>query len=73
MGDIEDIPGCGPCIKCPWHSWTFSLTSGRCIAPQNREAGRVLKTYPVSVDTLKNKVKIGFTHIDPKLFNSVPD
>jgi len=29
-GDIEDLPGCGPCVSCPQHGWLFDLRNGYC-------------------------------------------
>ncbi|CAL8072240.1 unnamed protein product [Orchesella dallaii] len=72
IGDIEDVPGCGPCIKCPWHSWTFSLKTGKCIAPSGRDLAGHLETFPVRVNSERNEIKIGFTEIAPSIFSNPP-
>ena len=27
-GDVEDVPGHGACITCPWHHYQISMTTG---------------------------------------------
>jgi len=71
-GDIEELPSRnGYCIKCPWHSWKFDISTGQCVSPQNRYS-RFLKTYPVKFDC-KGKISVGFASIDPALFSTPPE
>ena len=35
-----------PVIACPWHTWEFKLTDGRCITDDKLR----VKTYPVQVE-----------------------
>jgi len=72
LGDIEDVPGTGPCIKCPWHSWTFSLQTGKCIVPSGRDLAGQLETFPVQVNPKRNEIRIGFTEIAPSIFSNPP-
>ena len=36
----------GATIACPWHNWTFDVTTGACTLAPNAS----LPTYPVTVD-----------------------
>lgn len=45
----------GPVISCPWHQWTFDLSTG--ISPVNPAVK--LKTYPVHVEG--GFIKIGLS------------
>jgi nitrite reductase/ring-hydroxylating ferredoxin subunit len=48
-GDLD-----GTVVMCPWHNWTYDVTTGRCV---NSPAACV-KSYPVTVDGPDIKVKI---------------
>ena len=39
-----DVDGC--ILTCPWHGWTFDLTSGQC----QEDDSMTLRRYPVRVD-----------------------
>ncbi|CAG7725759.1 unnamed protein product [Allacma fusca] len=67
--EIEELPDKSLCVKCPWHSWKFSLTNGTCLFPAKRD--KTALVYPVKVD--KEKIMIGFDHIAPRLFSTPPD
>jgi nitrite reductase/ring-hydroxylating ferredoxin subunit len=70
-GSIEEIPGQGMCIRCPWHGWKFSLNKGRCIIPNRGDV--VAKIFPVKVDCENgHKVSVGFPEIDPAIFKQLP-
>lgn len=36
----------GTHLTCPWHSWTFDVTTGACLTTP----GTTLKTYPVHIE-----------------------
>ncbi len=36
----------GPMVSCPWHNWTFDVTTGACTLAPNAS----LLTYAVTVD-----------------------
>ncbi len=49
---VSDVPGTyqfakhGEVLRCPWHSFDFDVTTGRCVSdPRLR-----VKTYPVRVE-----------------------
>ncbi|CAL8081453.1 unnamed protein product [Orchesella dallaii] len=69
-GEIEDVPPHGACIKCPWHSWKFSLESGQCVAPKRDD--KCLKLYPVQVSKDMKEIKVGFESISESIFNAPP-
>ena len=77
LGDIEDLySGVGvgtgkyPCIVCPWHKWTFELSSGNQVLPPERHNS--IKVYPVRA-TSDGQIQIGFSSIDPTYFTSYSD
>ncbi|XP_067655491.1 Rieske domain-containing protein-like [Haliotis asinina] len=47
LGDIEDLPGGGLCVRCPWHSWRFDLDTGQVKMPKGRKV--TAKVFPVKV------------------------
>ncbi len=36
----------GATVTCPWHAWSYNVTTGICVANPNIS----VKTYPVKVD-----------------------
>lgn len=36
----------GSIVTCPWHRWTFDVTTGRCIS----HPGRDVRRWPVTID-----------------------
>ena len=34
-------------VTCPWHAWTFDVTSGKCTSAP----GPAQKTYPVKIES----------------------
>lgn len=71
IGDVEDIPGPGVCIRCPNHGWKFDLTRGDCIVPGNRP-DIVATIYPVKVECPSHRIFIGFKEMDSKIFKDIP-
>jgi len=71
IGQIEDIPGPGACIRCPYHGWKFDLTRGRCISPQSR-LDVTAQVYPVKVRCPEHTIWVGFKAIAPEIFNEIP-
>ena len=62
-GDIEDIPGHGSCITCPWHHYQISMSTGErlyqdmdhqtCTLPKKQRVHDVVETVrPALVDVL---------------------
>ena len=73
LGDIEDIPqnshsdvAC-PCVVCPWHKWSFDLSSGKQVWPPGRE--HQVNVYPVRTTSM-GQIQIGFPKLDPGYFSS---
>lgn len=48
-GELE-----GTVVTCPWHGWTYDVTSGKCV---NNPAACV-KSYPVAVEGGDVKVQV---------------
>lgn len=69
-GEIEEVPGPGLCIRCPWHGWKFDLRRGRCISPNRPDV--VAKIFPVKVECPGHKISVGFTEIAPETFTQLP-
>ena len=40
-GDLD-----GTVVMCPWHNWTYDVTTGRCI----NNPSACVKSYPVTID-----------------------
>ncbi len=36
----------GRIVSCPWHRWTFDVTTGRCISHPDRD----VPSWPVTID-----------------------
>jgi nitrite reductase (NADH) small subunit len=36
----------GEVLRCPWHSWSFQITTGQCLVDPDMR----VKTYPVRID-----------------------
>ncbi|ODM97314.1 Rieske domain-containing protein [Orchesella cincta] len=70
QGEIEEVPPFGACIRCPWHSWKFSLETGQCVSPKRED--KCLKLYPVQVSKDMKEIKVGFESISKSLFNTPP-
>ena len=66
MGDIEELPGSGICVRCPWHHWKVQLKSGQ--VAERHDISKCAITYPVKV-TDDGDIYIGFHHISPSFFN----
>jgi nitrite reductase/ring-hydroxylating ferredoxin subunit len=43
---ISSGPVDGPVLTCPWHEWSFNITTGECLTNPNALQIR----YPVSVE-----------------------
>ena len=70
MGDIEDLPGEGLCVRCPWHQWTILLTDGTIGEHKGRKQQAVV--YPVIV-TDQGEIYLGFEEISPTFFGDCED
>lgn len=68
QGDIEDVPPEGACVRCPWHSWKFSLRTGKCVSPERDD--KCAKIYPVKV--VNKEIKVGFESISKSIFTTPP-
>lgn len=69
LGDIEDLHSGGvecPYVVCPWHKWSFELSSGKQVTPPGH--GHCVNVYPVRT-TKSGQIQIGFSKIDPAYFN----
>ncbi len=45
----------GPQVSCPWHNWTFDVTTGKSVASADLKVAR----YEVRVDDRQVCVKLG--------------
>ncbi|XP_076450033.1 uncharacterized protein LOC143286378 [Babylonia areolata] len=66
LGDIEDLPGGGLCVTCPWHKWKIQLKDGNVREPFGR--GEKAVVYPVNITT-QGDIYIGFDSLSDKFFN----
>jgi nitrite reductase/ring-hydroxylating ferredoxin subunit len=48
-GELE-----GTIVTCPWHGWTYDVTTGKCVS----NPAACVKFYPVTVDGADIKVQI---------------
>ena len=48
-GELE-----GDVVTCPWHGWTYNVTTGRCV----NNPSACVKSYPVKVDDTDVKVQL---------------
>ena len=48
-GDLD-----GKVVMCPWHQWTYDVTTGRCV----NNPSACVKSYPVTVDGTDIKVEV---------------
>ena len=55
---------------CPWHSWKYSLETGRLKVPDKKNI--TLGTYPVRVNE-KGEVYLGVKSLSPDYFNGAID
>jgi len=69
LGEIEELPDKSNCIKCPWHSWKFNITTGECIFP-GHPSNKRLTVYPIRLN--KDEIRIGFPRIAKKYFQTPP-
>ncbi|OWF41668.1 Rieske domain-containing protein-like [Mizuhopecten yessoensis] len=67
LGDIEEIPGGGLCVRCPWHSWRFDLDTGKSTMPRGRDL--LMAIYPVRVDQ-DGIISIGFDKFADSYFSA---
>ena len=76
LGDIEDLysrySGAFEysCVVCPWHKWTFDLSSGKQVRPHGKHL--CVNVYPVRT-TNSGQILIGFSSIDQACFTSSSD
>lgn len=70
LGDIEDMPGEGFCVRCPWHKWCFGLDSGKVIFPPGRKECAL--TFPVKVEP-DGTIYIGFEKFSDSFFDTNGD
>ena len=66
MGDIEELPGEGLCVRCPWHQWKILLDSGNIGEHKGRNQSAVI--YPVKVNS-EGDIYIGFDQVSQTFFN----
>lgn len=48
-GELE-----GNTVTCPWHGWSYDVTTGRCV----NNPSACVKSYPVTVDGADIKVQL---------------
>lgn len=48
-GDLD-----GTVVMCPWHNWTYDVTTGKCI----NNPSACVQSYPVTVDGTDVKVQL---------------
>ena len=65
LGDIEDLGSGSPCVVCPWHKWSFDLSSGEQVWPPGRQ--NHVNVYPVRISP-SGRIQIGFSKINPVYF-----
>ena len=46
QGATFDVDSEGEILRCPWHQWSFEISTGRCLA----DPELYVKTYPVKID-----------------------
>jgi len=44
----------GNTVTCPWHGWTYDVTTGRCLS----NPSACVKSYPVTIEGADIKVQI---------------
>lgn len=44
----------GNTVTCPWHGWTYDVTTGKCVT----NPSACVKSYPVQVDGTDIKVQL---------------
>ncbi|KAK7098807.1 hypothetical protein V1264_003036 [Littorina saxatilis] len=66
MGDIEELPGEGLCVRCPWHQWTILLETGQVGEHKGRKQAAVI--FPVKVSK-EGEIYIGFDAVSNRFFN----
>ena len=59
MGEIEVLPDSSLCVRCPWHSWKFSLQNGKCITGV-LDGNVRLSTYPIKIEYETGRLSAGF-------------
>ncbi|KAK7475251.1 hypothetical protein BaRGS_00033482 [Batillaria attramentaria] len=67
MGDIEELPGEGPCVKCPWHNWRFQLSTGKVKIPRGRQESSLV--FPVKVKA-DGSIYVGFDKFSNMFFDT---
>ena len=65
MGDIEELGEHGPCVECPWHRWSFNLSTGQSVAPE----GHSIPTYPVRLED-DASISVGMEGMAKTLFSN---
>ena len=55
-GDVEDVPGHGACITCPWHHYQISMTTGERLY---QDMSRKTCTLPKKQRVHETKVRAG--------------
>ena len=66
MGDIEELPGEGLCVRCPWHHWKILLDSGTIGEHKGRTQSTAV--YPVKINE-EGEIYIGFDQVSRRFFN----
>ena len=66
MGDIEELPGEGLCVRCPWHHWKILLDSGTIGEHKGRTQSTVV--YPVKINE-EGDIYVGFDQVSRRFFN----
>jgi hypothetical protein len=66
MGDIEDLPGEGLCVRCPWHQYKVLFKDGSIGERMGRKQRASI--YPVVV-TEDGDIYLGFDSLSKKYFD----
>ncbi len=48
-GDLD-----GRIVMCPWHNWTYDVTTGKCV----NNPSACVKSYPVTIDGTDIKIQL---------------
>ena len=66
LGEIEEIGKGEVCVRCPWHGWRISLTTGQVLHPTGH-ADLTTNVFPVKVDD-QGRLYVGFNCLSEKYF-----